>query len=181
MEILNRPTKRNSEVARPSRKQHSNILFYCLVSCLAVFGAYIGYALAGNPRLVPFKLLNIMGIIYGLLGVVVLSEFVTKNDSLKNFIVHWVAGLVLWAHTIIPLGALIGAGIGNTLPSAGITSKFFSSFFAYSLLVLGFLELAVFNPKLKSFLQLGVRTQVFGIILVISGILAQLISALLDF
>lgn len=161
--------------------RRSNLVFYCFVAGLSVIGCFLGYTLAGYQKLVPYKLLNIIGILYGLLGIVVLAEFVTKSDALKSFMVHWVAGLLLWAHSIIPLGALVGAGIAHALPSATVVAKFFASFFAYSLLILGFLDFAVFNPKFKPFTVLATRTQVFGLILLLSGMVVQLIAALQDF
>jgi len=159
----------------------STFLFGGFIAALLLAGTFLGYVLAGYEKLVPYKLLNIIGIVYGLLGIVVLAEFVTKSEVMKAFMVHWVAGILLWAHTIIPLGILVGTGVGHSLPSAGITAKFFVSFFVYSLLVLGFLESAVLNPKFKKFQVLATRTQVFGLILLLSGIVAQLIAALQDF
>ena len=144
-------------------------------------GGWLGYTLAGHQNLISYKLLNITGIVYGLLGIVVLSEFVAKSDVLKSFLIHWVAGLLLWAHSIIPLGALVGAVIAHASPSASIVAKFFASFFAYSLLILGVLDFAVFNPKFKPLMAHATRTQVFGLILLLSGLVVQLIAALQDF
>jgi hypothetical protein len=146
-----------------------------------VIGGCLGYALAGHQKLVSYKLLNITGILYGILGIVVLAEFVAKSDALKNFMVYWVAGVLLWAHSVIPLGALVGAAIAHASPSAAVVEKFFAAFFSYSLLILGFLDFTVVNPKLKLFTVLGTRTQVFGLILLLSGLVAQLIAALQDF
>lgn len=159
----------------------SNIVFGGLVTALLLLGAWLGYILAGYEKLATYKLLNIIGIVYGLLGIVVLAEFVTKNEPIKAFMVNWVAGVLLWAHTIIPLGALAGAGIGHSLPSAAVTAKFFVSFFCYSLLVLAILEAVVFNPKFKRLQGLATRSQSFGLILLLSGVVVQLIAALQDF
>lgn len=94
----------------------SRVVFFGLVAALLLLGVWLGYVLAGYEKLAPYKLLNIIGIVYGLLGIVVLAEFVTKSESIKAFMVNWVAGLLLWAHTIIPLGAIAGAGLGHSLP-----------------------------------------------------------------
>ncbi|MGT2457795.1 hypothetical protein ACU4GI_33375 [Cupriavidus basilensis] len=159
----------------------ANLRFAMVVLTLLGVGASMGYALAGHERLMPYKLLNIAGIIYGLVGVLVLSEMVAKSDSLKKFMVHWVAGVLIWAHTVIPIGALIGAGVGHALPSAAITAKFFVSFFAYSIFVLGVVDSVVFFPRMKRFQALASRTQAFGLILLITGLVVQLIAALQDF
>jgi hypothetical protein len=166
---------------RPLNLRAPNLVFGVFVAGLLVLGAWLGYALAAYERLVPYKLLNIIGIVYGLLGIVVLAEFVMKSEPLKEFMVHWVAGLLLWAHTIVPFGVVIGAGVGHTLPSAGVTAKFFVSFFVYSLGVLALLESAVFNPRAARPQPLATRTHAFGLILLLSGVVAQLVAALQDF
>jgi hypothetical protein len=125
--------------------------------------------------------LNIAAIIYGLIGVLVLSGMVAKSDAMKAFMVHWVAGVLIWAHAVTPIGALIGASIGHTLPSAAITVKFFMSFLCYSVVVLGVVESVVFFPRLRRFQALTSRTQAFGLILLITGLVVQLNAALQNF
>ncbi|CAN7780834.1 hypothetical protein LJR296_007990 [Cupriavidus necator] len=161
----------------------ANLRFAVFILTLLGVGASMGYALAGHQRLIPYKLLNIAGIIYGLVGVLVLSEMVAKSDPLKKFMVHWVAGGLIWAHTVIPIGALIGAGVGHalSLPSAAITAKFFVSFFFYSIFVLGVVDSVVFFPRMKRFQGPASRTQAFGLILLITGLVVQLLAALQDF
>lgn len=160
-----------------------NLWFSALLVILLVFGGWLGHALAGRAELAIYKLLNILGIIYGLLGIVVLSEFVVRSDPLKSFMVQWVATAVAWAHSIIPIGALVGVGMGYQLSSAGITAKFFLGLLAYSIPPLLFVEMAVFNPRLKVFAAqpIAVRNQIFGLALLISGMIVQLIAALQDF
>ena len=122
-----------------------------------------------------------VGLVDGLVGVVVLSEMVTSRDSLKKFMVDWVAGVLIWAHSVIPIGALIGAGIGYDLPSSGLTARFFLSFLCYSLIVLGIVDAVVFFPRMKCLRPLESRTQAFGLILIVSGLSAQLVAAIQDF
>lgn len=95
--------------------------------------------------------------------------------------VHWVVGVLIWAHTVTPIGALIGASIGHTLPSAAITVKFFMSFLCYSVVVLGVVESVVFFPRLRRFQALTSRAQAFGLILLITGLVVQLNAALQNF
>lgn len=178
-----RPHDKESSAARVASvvTRNANVGFTLLVVALLGVGVSMGYALAGHEKLIPYKLLNIAGIVYGLIGVLVLSEMVAKSDAMKAFMVHWVAGVLLWAHTVIPIGALIGAGLGHALPSAAITAKFFMSFLGYSIVVLGVVEAVVFFPRLRRFQGLASRTQAFGLILLITGLVAQLIAALQDF
>lgn len=83
----------------------ANLRFAMVVVALLGVGATMGYGLAGHERLMPYKLLNIAGIIYGLIGVLVLSEMVAKSDSLKKFMVHWVAGVLIW-HWLLVVTAM---------------------------------------------------------------------------
>lgn len=114
-------------------------------------GAWIGHALAGRTRLPTYKLLNTCGTTYGLIGLLVLSEAVAKSASLKTFVVRRVAGVLQWGHTVIPLGALAGAGIGYALPSSGGTARIFPSFFVYWPGVLALLDATVFYPRWLAF------------------------------
>jgi|OM-RGC.v1.026679459 hypothetical protein len=108
--------------------------------------------------------LNIAGIIYGLIGVLVLLEMVAKSVAMKAFLVHWAAAVLVWAHTVTPIVALIGASIGPTLPSAAITVKFFMSFLCHSVVVPGVAESVVFFPRSRRFQALTSRTLAFGLI-----------------
>jgi len=155
--------------------------FFGFVSALFLAGVAIGYVLAGHERLAPFKLLNIIGISYGLLGLIVLSELIARVETLQRFIVYWVAGVLLWAHSLVPLGAVIGAAVGWALPSSAVVAKFFGTFLVYSLLVLASLDAFVTYPQDKRLQAFALRTQVFGLILLITGAVAQLIAAIQDF
>ncbi|WP_207002624.1 hypothetical protein [Trinickia mobilis] len=158
-----------------------NLTLGALIAVLLGVGATLGYVLSGYQRLFPYKLLNIAGIVYGLVGVVVLSEMVAQSDHLKKFMIRWVGGVLIWAHTIVPIGALVGAGLGYDRPSAAITAKFSLSFFAYSVLVLTVVDFAVVSPQAERRRPLSSRTQAFGLILLVSGLVVQLIAAVQDF
>jgi hypothetical protein len=157
-----------------------NVVFVVFVVLLLGLGIFVGFSLAGYQKLAPYKLLNIVGIVYGLLGLIVLSELVATSERVKFFMVHWVAATVLWASSVVPLGGLIGATIGHSLPSSEVTGKFFGTFFAYSLAVLTLLEIAVVNPKPKRLALLTTRHQLFGLLLLLSGAIAQLVAAVQD-
>lgn len=150
------------------------------VVVLLLMGTWLGFRLAEQPRLVPFKLLNVAGGIYGLVGLIVLSELVATSERIKEFMVKWVTVTVLWATSVIPLGGLIGCAIGYALPSSSIASKFFGTFFSYSLLALVVLDTTVASPLLASRLSVAKRHQILGLLLLISGAIAQLIAAFQD-
>jgi hypothetical protein len=56
-------------------------------TALLLSGACLGYFLAGDEKLPPYKPLSFIGITHGFLGIVVLAEFVAKRESLKSFVV----------------------------------------------------------------------------------------------
>jgi len=157
-----------------------NRIFAGALAVVGALGVAVGYVLSGYAKLETFKLLNIVGLFYDLLGILVLSEIVTKSAAVKYFFVEWVSGSLIWAQTVIPLGALIGTAVGYSLPSSGVVAKFFVSFFAYSVLVLGFIEATVFVPKLRGFQNLETRSHMFGLILLVTGVVIQLVAAFKD-
>src|SRR5260370_35399264 len=93
----------------------SNRVFVVVISLMFLTGLSIGYHLSGFPRLETYKLVNIVGLCYDFLGVVVLSEFAASSPKWKKISVAWIAPTVLWLHTILPLGALIGALIAEVV------------------------------------------------------------------
>jgi hypothetical protein len=94
--------------------------------------------------------------------------------------VEWVTSAILWATSIIPLGGLVGTLIGHTLPSASSAGTFFGTFFAYSLLVLVLLDTAVTSFMAASRLSVAKRHQLLGLLLLLSGAVAQLAAAIQD-
>jgi len=164
----------------PLSGQGCNQIFVGALTVTGALGVAIGYVLSGYTHLETFKLLNIIGLFYDLLGIVVLSEIVSNRTVVKVFFVKWVSGSLIWAQTVIPLGALMGTGLGYSLPSSGVAAKFFGSFFAYSVLILGLIEATVFVPQRRSFQNLETRSHMFGLILLVTGVLIQIVAAFKD-
>ncbi|MBD0681400.1 hypothetical protein [Pseudomonas sp. PSB11] len=75
------------------REKASLTLFIAVLFCV---GWSIGRALANHPDLETFKLMNIIGLIYDLLGLIVLSEMVATSVRWKSFIIDWGAVVFLW-------------------------------------------------------------------------------------
>lgn len=157
-----------------------NRIFLVAAVAIGAVGIAIGYMLSGYAKLETFKLLNIVGLFYDLLGIILLSEIVAKGPSVKKFFVDWVSGSLIWVQTIIPLGALLGTAFGYSLPSSGVAAKFLASFFFLLVLVLGVMEATVFVPKLAWFQSLETRYRMFGLILLVTGICIQLVAAFKD-
>ena len=155
-------------------------LFLLFIAALLGAGIYMGVALSRLPKLETFKLLNILGLTFDLLGLLVLSEFVLSSERWKAFIVRWVAGVLLWGQTVVPLAAALGAWVFGVGPSTARASDFFFALFAYSLIPLAVLDHMVFYPSRFSVADKTQRTRRFGLLLLASGVLVQLVAAFQD-
>jgi len=152
---------------------------------LYVMGGSLAYMLGSLHRLEPFKLLNVVGIVYGLLGIIVLSEFIVQNAKWTRFVVETLSGVLVWAHGAIPIGAsstsfLLYLAAGSDFPSALIVGEASIIFLIYSLLPTWVVEDVVFAPKLKISKDPLIRVRRFGLFLVIAGMAVQLIAAIQD-
>lgn len=115
----------------------STAIFIGIVIALCALSWSLGQAAAGMQRLETFKLLNILGLSLDLLGLIVLAEFVVTSERLKNFVVLWIAGAVLWGITVVPIGAWFGALAYSEGPSSAKAANFFINLFGYAVLPLG--------------------------------------------
>ena len=159
-----------------------NRWFLAAGACMAVAGGWLGIALSRLPKIAPYKLLNIAGILYGLLGVVVLAELVLKNDALKRIMVTYVAGAILWASMVLPLGMLLGAGFAYAAgqPSAAATATCSLSFVVWSMLPRLAVDATVVAPTPLIKIDLHGRHQILGLALLFGGGALQLVAGVFD-
>jgi hypothetical protein len=87
---------------------------------------------------------------------------------------------LLWAQSVIPLAAAAGASIATNAPSSSKASAFFIGLFGYSLIPLALLDHTVFYPSRFDLADKTQRTRRFGLLLLISGVLVQLVAAFQD-
>ena len=158
----------------------SNRIFSLIVFIDIVLGIGVGYILSEHPQILVFKVLNVIGLLYGLLGIVVLSEVLATRSEFKKLSVELIAPGILWLHTLVPLGAIIGALIAFGSPSRWVIFKFALSFFFYSIIPLSLLEGTVVFPRFKMFISLESRWRYFGLFLLLSSMLLQLIASIMD-
>lgn len=163
----------------------SNRSFNFLLVLLAAIGGGLAFCLSSIPKLEMFKILNIVGIVYGLVGVMVLSEFVIQNEKWRLFVVEKLSGVLIWAHGAIPLGAsatTLGLFVfaRDQFPSALPVGASFVGFMFYSLVPTFFIEDLVFVPKNPRHKDPVLRTRIFGLFLVVTGMVVQLIAAVQD-
>ena len=90
--------------ARRKAPNMNNRAFYVFISIILILGIVTGYELSKVPKLETFKLVNIAGLLYTMLAVILLSEMAASSPRWKKIAVAWVAPGVLWLHTIVPLG-----------------------------------------------------------------------------
>lgn len=164
----------------PLNVRRANQVFVVFIAALGVAGVFLGQALAAHPKLETFKLLNIVGLTYDLLGIVVLAEVVAQSERLKAFMVKWVAGFLSWAQSVVPLGALVGAWVASASPSSSVATGFFASFWAYSILILAVIDSTVFFPRLQRLQDLSLRARTFGLLLLLTGVVIQIVAAFKD-
>ena len=94
------------------------------------------------------------------------------------------APVILWLHTLVPLGAFIGGGVAAGLKHGswgGEVSRFAIAFWAYSLIPLSILDAWVVFPRISTFKTLESRWRYWGLYLLGAGVGLQLASALLGF
>jgi hypothetical protein len=163
------------------RMRRETVFFVLFLAALLGAGLLLGRAVASYPKLETFKLLNIVGITYELLGLLVLSEIVSNSERWKSLVVHWLAGLLLWAQSVVPLGAALGAWASGDAPSSTKAAAFFGSLWMYSLLPLAVLDATVFYPRMLARQDMTKRTRRFGLMLLVSGAIVQLLAAFQDF
>jgi hypothetical protein len=145
-------------------------------------GIVVGYKLSTLPKLQPSKLLNLAGLSYNFLAVVVLSELVAPNPKWNKLCVDTIAPLILWLGTLVPLGVFLGGYVAQVIlkTSSGIAvSQFATLFWGYSLIPLAVLNETVTFPQFAALKALDSRWRWFGLYLLLSGVGFQLIAALL--
>ncbi len=160
----------------------SNRVFVVVISLMFLTGLSIGYHLSGFPRLETYKLVNIVGLCYDFLGVVVLSEFAASSPKWKKISVAWIAPTVLWLHTILPLGALIGALIAEAVvhgASSAAVATFAVLFWGYSMIPLVALNEMVVFPQFAVLKNVESRWRWFALLLLLTGVGLQFIAALM--
>ncbi len=147
---------------------------------LLALGFWVGWALAAHPKLEAFKVLNIIGLSYDLLGVLVLSELVMQSDRAKQFIVTRVALAVMQTQFFLPMGAALGAVLHLGAPSAAVAATLFISVWAWSWLPLLLLEQVVVWPVFGPLKDVTLRSRSFGLLLLLAGGIIQLVAAFMD-
>ena len=160
-----------------------NKSFFVFAACTLVLGILLGYSLAWHAAIKPHKILLVIGSFYNLLAVIVLSEVFTTQKRHREIALNYIAPAVLWLHTLIPLGAILGALCAQFLVHASggsMAFRFSAGVFVYSLVPLGLFDAIVVFPRKAIYANPETRWKYFGLFMITSGILLQLIAAIID-
>ena len=147
---------------------------------LLTLGFFLGHSLAHHPKLEAFKLLNLVGLTYELLGLFTLTEAVLGSQRWRKFFTTWIAGLLFWGQSVLPLGAAAGAGFAGPTASSGVASNFFIAFWVCSMVPLILFDAVVFFPGADVRSDIETRTRRMGFGLLVAGGLVQLLAAFKD-
>jgi hypothetical protein len=152
------------------------------VNGLFALGCAVAFPLSSLKKLEGYRLLNILGMVYGLLGVIVLSELIANVEWLRRLIVDRVSVILIWAHFVMPLGSaavafLLGAFYPQRYPAGIIFGSACLGFFLVAMPVAFVFEDLVSAPKFERLRDPVVRSRMCGTLLIIIGIVAQIIAA----
>jgi hypothetical protein len=161
----------------------NNKAFVVFAIAVLLVGVALGHLLSWHPSVRPHKILLVIGCIYNLLAVIVLSEVFSSVKRHKEIALAYIAPAVLWVQMLVPLGATIGAVSAKYLfqaPGHEMALHFSSGVFVYSLIPLSIFDAMVVFPRLKLFANPESRWRYFGLFMIGSGVLLQLIAAIMD-
>ena len=153
-----------------------------LEGSFVVLGAGLAYRLAQLPHLAAFKLLNVAGILYDLLGVLILTYVVVSSNAFRSFIAGWgsVLALGLTSWTVLGLfgGALVLSIFGSTNLAElwALATPMLVFALASGIFIEDFALVPIF-PKFKS---VDARVAALGGYFLVAGLLLQFYAAILD-
>ncbi|RDI96826.1 hypothetical protein DVT68_19935 [Dyella solisilvae] len=174
----------SSEIVRPKATGvYVTALYIILILFSLLGGVAFTYWLSGLHTIPTAKLLNIAGIAYGLIGVLILSEAIVRSERVRQFLVVWVGTALLWVHTGLAFGVFAGANIVTFVgrPSAHAAYGFSLTMFVWAMWTCGVVDGTVTNPLTPQLRAMPERHQRLGLILLVTGLVLQLVAAIRDF
>lgn len=164
---------------KPSRYRVIQWLIDIALLCL---GVAIGIAISRLSMAPTFKLLNILGLSFDLLGVLLITLVVALPERPRTFIIEWGGVVSVSLTAFFMVGTLVGVMLGekffsgksHDFPQHLFAVAFFGQLSAY------FLEDTVMIPKFRSLQAPDRRLKVMGGYYVLAGLLIQLYAAFYD-
>lgn len=148
-----------------------------------VIGGALATILARVPEVALFKGLNVIGLVLDLVGVVLLSDLIVARANRFFAIFDFAYAFMLSALIIMPIGALLVvpiAGIFVDLPSQNVALGLFLPVMAYVGTPLFALDMLADTLRFRFYSTMRTRIQFMGWYLFLSGLLLQMVAALLD-
>lgn len=163
-------------------------IYSALSFCLGIIFAYF-FALAPNLKL--YKLLNIIGVLFNIIGILIISQYVLKNENLTKFVSDKFTAYTLISLSMIPIGMIFGS-LGTMvlfilngtqdISTVKIIGKFAGVILLFVFTPLFIIEyvLDIFFFRNLSFPESILKKTIFmGWFFLVSGLLVQLIAAIL--
>jgi len=145
-----------------------------------------GFATPAIPGFAAYKVLNIIAALYGLLSVVVLSEYLIRRTWWQNLVANRISRVVIWIQFNVPVGLTVGAVL-NLFHSDGSKTPAFSLIkttlwvTVVSVVATFILEDTVVRPLFRALaVSAEERARVLGFYLLIMGLATQLAASVLD-
>ena len=148
------------------------------ISC----GVLLFYALSSITRIESFKLFNVIGLFFDIIGVLLLSKLVTdhseKHRNIFDYCYFFFIGLI---HHV-PLGIIIGSVLlfWLDLPSSNIVTGFGGVILLYVAAPLYIIDYSGEIFELKFYKCTNSRIIFMGWYLLLSGLALQMVGALKD-
>lgn len=147
-------------------------------------GCFIGWEIAFFKEFKFFKLVNITGLFYDLIAVVLLSYTFFLKDSVKAQIAHYIALVFIVFSSTLPAAISGGMYVASVFGGGNIEGlkSFIYSFVAVSIVpVVRIYTSPVLEPVGNSSYGPTKRLQILGGVLLFMGFAFQIIAAFADF
>lgn len=153
-----------------ARTHNTVVVLSALVPIVA--GYFVGDLLAYSNRVQTFKLWNLWGIAYEIIGIFLLSGFILKSKGMQERVDFWGTPLVI----AIALGIPTGAVLSTTFKAGGDLGQTFLYLFAAGFLV----NMISASHDIPSRDNPEFRIKMLGPTCLVLGMLMQLFGAYLD-
>lgn len=148
-----------------------------------LLGAFIGWELSFFRNFQYFKLVNLTGLLYDMLAILLLSYAVLANDSIKDHVAHKVSMFVIILSSVFPMG-IVGGSALSSLFGGGVSGElvtYIYSFVGVSIIpTYYFFGSPVFEPVGNRAFKPEKRIKILGAILLFMGFVFQIIAAFGD-
>jgi len=145
-------------------------------------GVLIYFVLSSLPKVESFKLFNVVGLAFDILGVLLLSKLIAKSAEKHIVLLDYFYAFIYVAVICVPLGVIFGNLLffWLDLSSSGTVVTFASSIFAYVAAPLFITEYSGEIFKFKFYESVSSRVIFMGWYLLIAGLALQMAGAIMD-